>query len=175
MNMTRRDKMTAVLGAMVGVLSMFMPVPGALGQTAPGYQELFQDPARTDQLTQADLPNMGRLVVLEATSMFVHARSELRDSPDSYRLLDEITTLWSAADAFTAAVSFYPLESQRIQAGRLTFPELEEAFYRVKRTLGTLPGMATRTLENFVNMYRVVAVIGPLLEQTPPGPLVAGG
>ncbi|MGA9922951.1 MAG: hypothetical protein WBQ29_06070, partial [Isosphaeraceae bacterium] len=71
--------------------------------------------------------------------------------------------------------SFYPLESQRIQAGRLTFPELEEAFYRVKRTLGTLPGMATRTLENFVNMYRVVAVIGPLLEQTPPGPLVAGG
>ncbi|MGZ3470714.1 MAG: hypothetical protein ACXWO1_14005, partial [Isosphaeraceae bacterium] len=39
--MTRRDKMTAVLGAMVGVLSMLMPVPGALGQTAPGYQELF--------------------------------------------------------------------------------------------------------------------------------------
>jgi len=172
MNIARREKMVAVLGAMVGVLSILMPVPGALGQTGPGYQELFQDPARTDQLTRADLPNMGRLVVLEATSMFVHARSELRDSPDSYRLLDEITTLWNAADAFTAAVSFYPLESQRIQAGRLTFPELEEAFYRVKRTLGTLPGMATRTLENFVNMYRVVAVIGPLLEQTPPGPLV---
>ncbi len=170
--MTRHDKMTAVLGAMAGVLSMLMPVPGALGQTAPGYQELFQDPARTDQLTRADLPNMGRLVVLEATSMFVHARSELRDSPDSYRLLDEITTLWNAADAFTAAVSFYPLESQRIQAGRLTFPELEAAFYRVRRTLGTLPGMATRTAENFVNMSRVVAVIGPLLEQTPPGPLV---
>ncbi|MGZ3387453.1 MAG: hypothetical protein ACXVB5_21475 [Isosphaeraceae bacterium] len=172
--MTRRDKMTAVLGAMVGVLSMLMPVPGALGQTAPGYQELFQDPDRTDQLTRADFAQHGP-PGRPRSDLDVRARSELRDSPDSYRLLDEITTLWSAADAFTAAVSFYPLESQRIQAGRLTFPELEEAFYRVKRTLGTLPGMATRTLENFVNMYRVVAVIGPLLEQTPPGPLVAGG
>jgi len=104
--------------------------------------------------------------------MFVHARSELRDSPDSYRLLDEITTLWNAADAFTAAVSFYPLESQRIQAGRLTFPDLEEAFYQVKGTLGRMPGIATRAVENFANMSSVVAVIGPLLEQTPPGPLV---
>ena len=172
MNIARREKMTAVLGTMVGVLSILRPVPGALGQTAPGYSELFQDPARTDQLTRADLPNMGRLVVLEATSMFVHARSELRDSPDSYLLLDEITTLWNAADAFTAAVSFYPLESQRIQAGRLTFPDLEEAFYQVRNTLGTMPGIATRTAENFVDMSSVIAVIGPLLEQTPPGPLM---
>jgi hypothetical protein len=171
MNITRRDKMTVTLVATMVAVSLLMPVPGALSQTAPGYQELFQDPARTDQLTQADLPNMGRLVVLEATAMLVHARSELGDSPNAYRLLTEITTLWNAANTFTIAVATFPLESQSIQAGRLTFPELEAAFYQVSGTLGTLPGMAPRTFENLANMSRVVAVIGPLLQQSPPGPL----
>jgi hypothetical protein len=141
----------------------------ASAQTRPGYQELFEDPPRTDQLTQADLPNLGRLVVLEATSMFVHARSELLDSPASFRLLDEINTLWNSADAFTAAVAFSPNENQRIEAGRLVFPELEAAFHRVRTTLGTLPGIAPRSAENLANMSRAVAVIGPLLRQEPPG------
>ena len=172
MNMTRRDMKTAVLAATVSALSILMPGLGALGQTGPAYRELYGDPPRTDQLTQADLPNLGRLVALESTSMFVHARSEFRVSPDSYRLLSEITTLWNAADAFTAAVAYSPLESERNQAGRLTFPDLEAAFYQVRGTLGTLPGISTRSVEDFANMSRVVAVIGPLLEQTSPGPLV---
>jgi len=167
MTLTRRVHLTAVLGATLGALSLLFTVPSALCQTPPGYEELFQDPPRSDQLTQADLPNLGRLVALEATSMFVHARSELRNSPDSPLLLEEISTLWNAADAFTAA-STYPLGSQRIQAGRLTFPELEEAFNRVKATLGRMPGIATRAAANFYNMSRVVAVIKPLLELPPP-------
>ncbi len=170
MTLARRVHLTAVLGATLGALSLLFAAPSALCQTPPGYEELFQDPPRSDQLTQADLPNLGRLVALEATSMFVHARSELRNSPDSALLLEEISTLWNAADAFTAA-STYPLGSQRIQAGRLTFPELEEAFYRVKATLGRMPGIATRAAENFYNMSRVVAVIKPLLELPPTAPV----
>ncbi len=173
MTRARRVHLTAVLGATLGALSLLLAGPSALCQTPPGYEELFQDPPRSDQLTQADLPNLGRLVALEATSMFVHARSELRNSPDSALLLEEISSLWNAADAFTAAAT-YPLGSQRIQAGRLTFPELEEAFYRVKATLGRMPGIATRAAENFYNMSRVVAVIKPLLELPPPaGAVVA--
>ena len=42
-----------------------MQAPGVIGQTGPAYPALFQDPARTDQLTLADLPNMGRLVALK--------------------------------------------------------------------------------------------------------------
>src|SRR4051812_44043837 len=72
-------------------------------QTAPAYPELYREPARTDELTPADLPNLGRQVVLEATSMFVHVRSELSDSPEAFRLLDQIRVLWSEASAFTSA------------------------------------------------------------------------
>src|SRR5262249_37294663 len=104
----------------------------AWGQTPPGYSELFENPARTDQLTQADLPNLGRLVALEATSMFVHVRSELADSPESFRLLDEISTVWRAADAFSAAVSDGPSVPRRIEAGRLAFVDLDAAYYRLQ-------------------------------------------
>ncbi len=99
-------------------------------------------------------------------------RSELYHSPDSYRLLDEIVSLWNAADAFTAAVSYDPVDSQSIQAGRLTFPQLETAYYQVRSTIGILPGRSTRTAVDFMNLSRVVAVIGPLLQLSPPGPLV---
>jgi hypothetical protein len=170
MNRIQRKKTkAAVLGAVLGAFAVLAPLPSAPCQTPPAYPQLFQDPPRTDQLTQADLPNLGRLVVLEATSMFVHARTELADSPASYRLLEQITTLWNAADAFTAAVSYYPLESQGIEAGRLTFPDLEAAFDQVRATLGTLPGIAPQSAVNLVNMSRAVAVIGPLLRQNPPG------
>jgi hypothetical protein len=95
--------------------------------------------------------------------MFVHARSELSDSPAAYRLLDQINTLWNAADAFTAAVAYYPLESQRIEAGRLALPDLEAAFEQVRSTFGVLPGGAWRASQNLLNMSRVMAVLGPLL------------
>jgi hypothetical protein len=139
--------------------------PVSSGQTPPAYSDLFQDAPRTDRLTPADLPNLGRLVVLEATSMFVHVRSELADSPASYRLLDQIRTLWNAADAFTAAVAYYPLESQRIEAGRLALPDLEAAFENVRSTFGVLPGGAWSAAGNLLNMSRVMAVLGPLLRE----------
>jgi hypothetical protein len=181
MKKSRQKVMTALLSATLGSLAMLIVVPPhALGQARPAYPEsyrpaypeLFQDPMRTDLITPADLPNLGRLVTLEATSMFVHARSELYNSPDSYRLLDDIVALWNAADAFTAAVFYDPVDSQSIQAGRLTFPQLDTAYYQVRRTLGILPGRAPRTAVDFVNLSRVMAVIGPLLQQSPPGPLV---
>src|SRR3954464_7077784 len=91
---------------------------------SPAYPELFRDPPRASDVTTADLPNLGRLVVLTATSMFVHAREELYDSPGGRRLLDQVGDLWIAADAFTAAVSFESLETPRIQAGLLSLPDL---------------------------------------------------
>ncbi len=166
MNVTRRNTITASLAAWVTTLLLCVFTTGdGLSQTPPGYNELFRDPPRTDSLTPADLPNLGRLVALEAISMFVHARSELRSSPESAQLLAEITTLWNAADAFTSAVSDYPQESQRIEAGRLTLPQLETAFYQVKQTQGSLPHIGPRTAENLSDMSRVMAVLGPLLQQ----------
>jgi hypothetical protein len=166
--MTRRSLVALVLTLFV--ICALIPGSSAPGQTPPGYSALFQDSPRTDQLTQADLPNLGRLVVLEATSMFVHARSELSDSPTSYRLLADINTLWNAADAFTAAVAYYPLEWQNIEAGRLTLPDLEAAFNQVRATFGVLPGGAWRASEDLLDMSRVMAVIGPLLSQAQPPP-----
>ena len=154
-------------------LSLFPLSPFARSQTPPGYQALFRDPPRTGDLTPADLPNLGRQVTLEAISMYVHVRAEMRNSPASYRLLAEIITLWNAADDFTAAVSSYPLETQGIEAGRLTFPQLEAAFYQVKDTQGSLPHMGARTAENLADMSRVMAVIGPLLELAAPPPLAS--
>ncbi len=137
----------------------------ASGQTAPAYPELYRDPARTDQLTPADLPNLGRQVMLEATSMFVHARSELSDSPEAFRLLEQIRALWNEADAFTAAVSSGVPASQAMEAGALALPDLEAAFERVRSTLGILPGDAPRAAENLQFMSRAMAVIGPLVRQ----------
>ncbi|MGC8641967.1 MAG: hypothetical protein ACP5XB_19040 [Isosphaeraceae bacterium] len=136
-------------------------------QTAPGYIALFQDPPRTDQLTQADLPNLGRLVVLEATSMFVHARSDLYGSPESFYLLNDINTVWHAADAFVAAVSYYPTEAQRIEAGRLVFPSLQLAYDRLRDRIGHFPGSSQRVFLNLAYMSRPMAVIPPLLGQDP--------
>lgn len=139
----------------------------AAAQTAPGYIALFQDPPRTDQLTQADLPNLGRLVVLEATSMFVHARSDLYGSPESFYLLNDITTVWHAADAFVAAVSYYPSEAERLQAGRLVFPNLQAAYDRLRDRIQQFPGSSQRVFLNLAYMSRPMAVIPPLLGQNP--------
>ena len=171
MNVKPRTVIKVFLATVIGVPAIFPVMPAALGQVAPGYRELFRPPYRTDELTPADLPNLGRLVTLEAISMYVHVRAEMRNSPESYRLLAEIITLWNAADDFTAAISYYPLETQGIEAGRLTFPQLEAAFYQVKVTQGSLPHIGPRTAENLADMSRVMAVIGPLLELAPPQPL----
>jgi len=102
---------TLVVIALLFGLNPWLPSP-VLGQTPPAYPELYRDPPRTDQLTPADLPNLGRQVILEATSMFVHARTELADSPESFRLLDPIMTLWNVA----------PQPSPRSQQARQLWP-----------------------------------------------------
>ncbi len=149
------------------VLSTVLGIPrvGMAQNPLPNYQRLFEDPPRTDLLTPADLPNLGRLVVLEATSMFVHARSELANSPNAFRMLDEIRNLWSAADAFTAAVADDPTSPLAIEAGRLSFGDLEAAFAQVRDSFAVLPGGAPLAGRNLMNTTRVVAVIGPLLRQ----------
>ena len=53
-------------------------------------------------------------------------------------------------------------------AGRLTFPDVAAAFEQIRGTLGRMPGTAPRTAVNFANLSRVIAVIGPLLDQAPP-------
>ncbi len=165
-------------GFSAAALLLIMLAPGldswsgsrARAQTAPGYSALFEDPPRTDQLTQADIPNLGRLVVLEATSMFVHVRSDLANSPESYGLLDDVTTVWHAADAFVAAVSYYPTEAQSLEAGRLVFPSLQSAYDQLRNTLGRFPGSSERATLNLIYMSRAMAVIPPLLGQSPPAP-----
>ena len=149
----------------VGALLIFLPSRDVFSQVPPGYQELFRDPPRTDELTPADLPNLGRQVVLEAISMYSHALSEIRNSPYSNRLYAAITTLWNAANDFTAALSFSPLETAGIPAARLTFPELEAAFYQLRDTLGNAPDIGPKTAGNLADLSRVMAVIGPLLQQ----------
>jgi hypothetical protein len=139
-----------------------------MAQTPPTYPELFQDPPRFDQLTQADVSNLGRLVVLEATSMFVHVRSDLAYSPELYSLLNDVVTVWHAADAFVAAVSYFPTEAQRIDAGRLAFPNLEAAFNQLRGSFLRFPGWSDRATLNLVYLSQSMAVIGPLLSENPP-------
>ena len=125
---TERSSRCGILAAALMPIVLLLGIDGrfqalASAQTPPGYTELFEDPPRTDQLTQADLPNLGRLVVLEATSMFVHARSDLYGSPECTSCWP-ISTRSGAADAFVAAVSGNPSQAQEIEAGRLVFPDL---------------------------------------------------
>jgi hypothetical protein len=163
------DEVLPITAALALILGIIVPQHSgggsAWGQTPPAYPELFQDPPQTAGFTQADLPNLGRQVVLEATSMFVHARTELADSPESFRVLRDVDAVWTQADAFTAAVSFYRFPEQSIEAGRLVFPNLEAAFLRLRARLGSVPGIAPRTSLNLAYMSRVMAVIGPLLQQ----------
>ena len=158
---------TAEEGSSPGLLALVFLLSATTfaGRTAPAYPELYRDPPRTDQLIPADLPNLARQVVLEATSMFVHARSELSDSPEAFRLLDQIRALWNEADAFTAAVSTGDSASRALEAGWLVYPDLDAAYQRVRSTLEVLPGNAPRAAENLQSMSRAMAVIGPLLRQ----------
>jgi hypothetical protein len=155
---------------LVGTLFLLPALP-ASGQTPPAYPELFQDPPRTDQLTQADLSNLSRQVSLEATSMFVHVQADLADNPLSGRLLEDITAVWRAADAFTGAVTDDPSAPRRIDAGLLVFPDLDEAFNRLRANLGIFPGSSFRASQDLADMSRAFAVIGPLLRQNPPSEL----
>ena len=125
------------------------------------------NPPQTEQLTQADLPNLSRIVVLESISMFNYTRAELYESPEGYRLLNLIRDLWYAADQFNAAVSGYPTLAEQVAAGRLTFPDVAAAFEPIRGSLGLVPVNAIRTDANFANLSRVIAVIGPLLDQAP--------
>jgi hypothetical protein len=148
--------------------SMLLPVSFASAQTPPTYPELFANPPQTEQLTQADLPNLSRIVVLESIAMFSNVTSELYEIREDNRLQNLIRDLWYAADQFNAAVSLYPTVAERVAAGRLTFPDLAAAFDQIRGTLGRMPGTAPRTAANFANLSRVIAVIGPLLEQAVP-------
>jgi hypothetical protein len=143
------------------------PYFSANAQTPPTYPELFVNPPRTDQLTQADLPNLSRLVVLESIAMFSNVTSELYEIREDSRLQNLIRNLWYAADQFNAAVSLYPTQVEQVAAGRLVFPDLAFAFDQIRGTLGRMPGTAPRTAVNFANLSRVIAVLGPLLDQVP--------
>jgi hypothetical protein len=140
----------------------------ANAQTPPTYPELFVNPPQTEQLTQADLPNLSRIVVLESIAMFSNVTSELYEIREDNRLQNLIRVLWYAADQFNAAVSLYPTLTEGVAAGRLTFPDVATAFDEIRGTLGRMPGTAPRTAVNFTNLSRVIAVIGPLLDQAPP-------
>ncbi|MFO0893275.1 MAG: hypothetical protein U0790_29570 [Isosphaeraceae bacterium] len=184
--MITRRLLDVSLVVCVGLVVWRSP-PHAWAQLTPAeYQDLFRDSPQLDRLTQADLPNLGRLVVLEATSMFVHARSELSSSPNGFRLLEAIRSVWSAADGFTATVADGPDPGLSLDAGRLSFADLEAAYNQLRGTFAAMPGGAPLAGQNLVNMGRVVAVIGPLLregETLPPaaprarvalGPMVRG-
>ena len=162
----RPSRLTHALVLVLAFLVGHLILPRAWSQP-PRYAELFQDPPVANGMTQADLPNLGRMVTLEATAMFVNARAELADSPAGFQLIPQIQELERAADSFTASVSFYRFENDRVEAGRLTFPDLDQAFQRIRANLGALPGSAPATAVNFANLSRLVAVIGPLLRQTP--------
>ena len=168
----RRSVMKALPRTMACIVlflcSTLLPLFAANAQTPPTYPELFVNPPQTEQLTQADLPNLSRLVVLESISMFNYTRAELYDTPEGYRLLNLIRDLWYAADQFNAAVSGYPTLAERVAAGRLTFPDVAAAFEPIRGSLGLVPVNAIRTDANFANLSRVIAVIGPLLDQPPP-------
>ncbi len=160
---------TVLLFVVIGILG---GQSGALAQLRPTQlQELFRDPPRADRITRADLPNLGRLVVLEATSMFVHARSELVNSPNGFRLLDQIREVWNAAEFFTAAVDEEPASPLTLEAGRLAYDDLQASYNQLRAVFSEMPGGAPLAGRNMVNMGRVVAVIGPLLrrEEGAPG------
>ncbi len=148
--------------------SALAPLFPANAQTPPTYPELFVNPPETEQLTQADLPNLSRIVVLESIAMFSNVTSELYEIRENSGLQNLIRDLWYAADQFNAAVSLYPTNAERVAAGRLTFPDVAAAFDQIRGTLGRMPGTAPRTAVNFSNLSRVIAVIGPLLDQAPP-------
>lgn len=147
---------------------LLVPLFSVNAQTPPTYPELFANPPQTENLTQADLPNLSRLVVLESIAMFSNVTSELYEIREDHRLQNLIRNLWYAADQFNAAVSLYPTLAERVAAGRLVFPDLAAAFDQIRGTLGRMPGTAPRTAANFANLSRVIAVIGPLLDQAPP-------
>jgi hypothetical protein len=154
--------------AVFSLCSVLVPFSAASAQTPPTYPELFVNPPQTEQLTQADLPNLSRIVVLESISMFSNVTSELYEIREDNRLQNLIRDLWYAADQFNAAVSLYPTLAERVAAGRLAFPDLAATFDQIRGTLGRMPGTAPRTAANFANLSRVIAVIGPLLDQAPP-------
>ena len=167
--MTRNRLKTSFISLPAAVLALLVSPGGsrqAFGQTAPAYPELYRDPPRTDQLTPADLPNLGRQVMLEATSMFVHVRSELSDSPEAFRLLDQIRALWNEADAFTAAVSSGGLgKSRQSRPARSRIPTWRRPSSGFAERSACLPGNAPRAALNLQAMSRPMAVIGPLLRQ----------
>src|SRR4051812_23107917 len=161
-----RPVLVAVRLPIAGLLLIVLTAaPHSPGQTAPTYPELFREPLPNLQLTPADLPNLGRLVSLEATSMYVHARDELYDSPAGRRLLDDIGNVWVAADAFTAAVSFDSIDSRRVEAGMLALPDLMAAFGQLRESVNAIPGRSFTTVGNFWDMSRVIAVLGPILRE----------
>jgi hypothetical protein len=135
------------------------------GQLPPTYTQFLRDPLPDYQLTPNDLPNLGRLVVLEATSMYIHAREELYDSPAGRQLIGEIADVWIAADAFTAAVSFDPGDARIAEAGMLALPDLLGAYERLRETMQIVPGRAQVTAWNFRGMSRVMAVISPIVRE----------
>jgi hypothetical protein len=150
--------------AIAGALALLLP-SSSFGQLPPTYEEFTRDPLPNYQLTPNDLPNLGRLVVLEATSMYVHASDELFDSPAGRQLIDDIAGVWIAADAFTAAVWFDPADPRIAEAGMLSLPDLQAAFERLRATMQIVPGRAQVTAQNFRNMSRIMAVIGPILRE----------
>ena len=73
--------------------SALAPLFPANAQTPPTYPELFVNPPQTEQLTQADLPNLSRLVVLESIAMFSNVTSELYEIREDHRLQNLIREL----------------------------------------------------------------------------------
>ncbi|WP_165222723.1 hypothetical protein [Aquisphaera insulae] len=163
-----RRQLRHALG-LVAWLSLGLGLSGAArAQVGPTYSGLFDDPPRTDRLAPADLANLGRLVVLEATSMYDHARSEFLNSPAGPPLLAEIQEVWRAGDDFTAAIAFSPDRPSGLEAGRLAYPALEQAYARLRDRMDNTPGGgSSRSRRNFLQMTRVIAVIPPLLASSP--------
>ena len=118
-----------------------LPYSRSSGQTPPAYPELYRDPARTDQLTPADLPNLGRQVVLEATSMFVHVTVRAGRQPGglSSARPDQGCSGTRPTRSWRPSPRERPA-SQALEAGCAGLPDLEAAFERVRATMGVVAG-----------------------------------
>jgi hypothetical protein len=119
-----------------------------------------------------DLPELSRLLLLEAISMREHVRRELRGTPAGARLLEESDGLWQAAALLDDVAEGEPVGVTPQEA----LIDLEAAYVRVRDDLGTSPGIAPLAAYRLDRVTRLLGEIrarigtaAPVAASTLPG------
>jgi hypothetical protein len=159
---TLRQAVVLVIAVAMGIAGGETPSLGQYVNRRSSYeQRLLRGLDTATTLRLEDLPELSRLLLLEAISMREHVRRELRGTLAGARLLEKSDAVLQAAVAFDDVAWAMAAGEALGSIPQAAFADLEAATADIRADLGAVPGLARLAAFRLDRVIRLLGEIRP--------------